>query len=209
MQPSRRNFNPCTPWRTNIIHPREFAEVLARRRGIGFASRVFGRERPQGAIVHIDGCAVVAVRGDAEHGPRDGRRQCETIDLSGQNKRARWVGNKLIKVWDGHAWVSPEERFGEVRKRKSEKADTETWDAEMASAQAELARALDTETLRGRLGHKVCTVLDIASSDSILGEIRENLGFAGQYAVRTAGKEVRAAVVALNAALAEEGRAAA
>ncbi|MET4272603.1 MULTISPECIES: hypothetical protein [unclassified Bradyrhizobium] len=86
----------------------------------------------------------------------------EMVDVSAkqliwavENKRACWVGNKLVKIWDGHAWLSPEERFGEVRYRASEKADTESWDAEMPDAQGELARALDTETLRGQLGHKV------------------------------------------------------
>jgi hypothetical protein len=121
----------------------------------------------------------------------------------------RWVGNKLVKVWDGHAWVSPEERFGEVRQRKSDKADTEHFDAEMPDAQEELARAMDVERLRARLGHKVATILDMASSDSTLAEIGEYLGFVGQYATRMAGKAVKDAVTALNAAQAEEGRQAA
>lgn len=140
----------------------------------------------------------------------------ELIDISAKqliwahnNKRTRWVGNKLVKAWDGHAWVSPEERFGEVRQRKSEKADTEHFDAETPDAQGELARALDVERLRTRLGHKTCTVLDMAAGDSTLAEIGEHLGFAGQYATRMAAKEVRAMVVALNAALSEEERAAA
>ncbi|MET4607580.1 hypothetical protein ABIB90_007084 [Bradyrhizobium sp. JR4.1] len=86
----------------------------------------------------------------------------EMVDVSAkqliwavENKRARWIGNKLVKIWDGHAWVGPEERFGEVRHRASDKADTGSWDAEMPDAQGELARALDTETLRGQLRHKV------------------------------------------------------
>jgi hypothetical protein len=140
----------------------------------------------------------------------------EMVDVSAKqliwafnNNRTRWVGNKLVKVWDGHAWVSPEERFTEVRQRKSDKADTEYFDAETPDAQAELARAMDTEKLRAQLGHKLVAVLDMASSDSTLAEIGEYLGFGGQYAVRMAGKEVRAAVAALNAALAEEGRLAA
>jgi hypothetical protein len=118
------------------------------------------------------------------------------------NKRTRWVGNKLVKLWDGHAWVSPEERFGEVRKRTSDKADTEHFDAEMPDAQDELARAMDTGRLRAALGHKVTAILDMASSDSTLAQIGEYLGFAGPYAARPAGKEVRAAVTALNAAFA-------
>ena len=126
-----------------------------------------------------------------------------------ENKRARWIGNKLVKIWDGHAWVSPEERFGEVRHRASDKADTERWDAEMPDAQGELARVLDTETLRGQLRHKVCAILDMASSDSTLSEIGEYLGFAGQYAAMMAGKEVRAAVAALNAAIGGDEQAAA
>lgn len=137
----------------------------------------------------------------------------EMVDVSAkqliwafENNRTRWVGNKLVKIWDGHAWVSPGERFGEVRTRKSDKADTETWDAEMPDAQAELARAMYTEKLRGRLGNKVSIVLDMASSDSTLAEIGEHLGFGGQYAPRMAGKEVRAAVAALNAALSEGDR---
>jgi hypothetical protein len=105
--------------------------------------------------------------------------------------------------------VSPEERFGEVRQRKSDKADTEHFDAEMPDAQAELARAMDTEKLRSRLGHKVVAVMDMASSDSTLAEIGEYLGFGGQYATRMAGKAVKDAVAALNAALAEGERAAA
>jgi hypothetical protein len=140
----------------------------------------------------------------------------EMIDVSAkqliwahENKRTRWVGNKLVKVWDGHAWVSPEERFGEVRQRKSDKADVEHFDAEMPDAQAELARAMDTEKLRNRLGAKTCTVLDMASCDSTLAEIGEYLGFGGQYATRMAGKAVKDAVTALNAALAEEEREAA
>ncbi|MGY3467673.1 hypothetical protein ACVW0I_004544 [Bradyrhizobium sp. LM6.11] len=126
-----------------------------------------------------------------------------------ENKRARWVGNKLVKIWDGHAWVSPEERFGNVRQRKSDKADVEHFDAEMPDAQAELARCMDMEQLRKALGAKPCTVLDMASSDSTLAEIGEYLGFAGQYATRMAGRSVKDAVSALNAALAEGKRAAA
>jgi hypothetical protein len=140
----------------------------------------------------------------------------EMIDVSAkqliwahENKRTRWVENKLVKVWDGHAWVGPEDRFGEVRQRKSDKADTEHFDAEMPDAQAELARTMDTEKLRNRLGAKACTVLDMAAGDSTLAEIGDYLGFAGQYGTRNAGKEVRAAVGALNAALAEGERAAA
>lgn len=125
-----------------------------------------------------------------------------------KNKRARWVGNRLVRVWDGHAWVAPEERFTEVRQRKSDKADTENFDAEMPDAQMELARSMDLERLRGRLGRKACVVLDMAAGDNTLSDIGEYLGFAGQYAARMAAKEVRAAVAALNAALGEEERAA-
>jgi hypothetical protein len=53
----------------------------------------------------------------------------EMVDVSAKqliwsfhNKRTRWVGNRLVKVWDGHKWVNPEERFGEVRQRQSDKA---------------------------------------------------------------------------------------
>ncbi|MCK1299604.1 MULTISPECIES: hypothetical protein [unclassified Bradyrhizobium] len=140
----------------------------------------------------------------------------EMVDVSAKqliwavkNKRARWVGNKLVKVWDGHAWVSPEERFGEVRQRKSDKSDTEHFDAEMPDAQMELARALDSETLRARLGRKAAAILDMAAGDSTLAEISEYLGFAGQYATRMAGRSVKDAVSALNAALAEGERVAA
>jgi hypothetical protein len=134
----------------------------------------------------------------------------EMVDVSAKqliwsfhNKRTRWVGNRLVKVWDGHKWVHPEERFGEVRQRQSDKADTENFDAEMPDAQTELARAMDTERLRARLGHKVTAILDMASSDSTLAQIGEYLGFAGQYAARMAGKEVRAAVAVLSAAVTE------
>lgn len=123
-----------------------------------------------------------------------------------ENGMAKWVGNKLVKVWDGHAWISPDTRFGKVRQRKSDKADTENFDAEMPDAQQELARAMDTEKLRGRLGHKVATILDMASSDSTLAEIGEYLGFGGQYATRMAGKAVKDAVTALNAAIADSER---
>jgi hypothetical protein len=140
----------------------------------------------------------------------------EMIDVSAkqliwavENKRARWVGNRLVKVWDGHAWVSPEERFTEVRRRKSDKADTENFDAEMPDAQQELARAMDTERLRRTLGSKISTVLDMAAGDNTLAEIGEYLGFGGQYATRMAGKSVKGAVAALNAALEEEGQRAA
>jgi hypothetical protein len=121
----------------------------------------------------------------------------------------RWQGNRIARVWNGHAWVSPDSEFGKVRQRKSDRADTEHFDAEMPDAQAELARSMDAERLRRTLGAKVCTVLDMASSDSTLAEIGENLGFAGQYATRMAGKSVKEAVAALNAALAEGERAAA
>ncbi|MET4487003.1 hypothetical protein [Bradyrhizobium sp. LA7.1] len=123
-----------------------------------------------------------------------------------ENKRTRWVGNKIVKIWDGHAWVSPEERFGKARQRKSDKADVEHFDAEMPDAQAELARSMDMERLRKTLRAKLCTVLDMAAGDSTLAEIGEYLGFSGQYAARMASKEVRAAVVALNAAIAEGER---
>ncbi|MET4121781.1 hypothetical protein ABIB85_008496 [Bradyrhizobium sp. JR1.5] len=79
----------------------------------------------------------------------------------------------------------------------------------MPDAQQELARALDTEKLRARLGHKACTMLDMAAGNSTLAEIGEFLGFGGQYATRMAAKEVRAAVAALNAALGDGQRAAA
>lgn len=139
----------------------------------------------------------------------------EMVDVSAKqlvyavdNGMAKWVGNRLVKVWNGHKWVSPDAEFGEVRRRKSEKADTEHFDAEMPDAQQELARAMDTERLRTRLGHKVAMILDMASSDSTLAEVGEYLGFSGQYAARMAGKEVRGAVAALNAALAEGEKAA-
>ncbi|MEH2546900.1 hypothetical protein V1283_003545 [Bradyrhizobium sp. AZCC 2262] len=140
----------------------------------------------------------------------------ELIDVSAkqiiyahEHGMTRWVDNRLVKVWNGHKWVGPEAEFGEVRQRKSDKADTEHFDAEIPDAQMELARAMDAERLRNRLGHKMVAVLDMASSDSTLAEIGEHLGFGGQYAPRMAGREVRAAVAALNAALAEEGRQAA
>ncbi|MBH5371431.1 hypothetical protein [Bradyrhizobium glycinis] len=125
------------------------------------------------------------------------------------NNRTRWVGNRLVRVWNGHAWVSPDAEFGEVRTRKSEKADTESWDADVPDAQAELARSMDLERLRARVGHKATKILDMAAGDSTLVEIGEDLGFAGQYATRMAAKEVRAAVAALNAAVIEGERAAA
>jgi hypothetical protein len=131
------------------------------------------------------------------------------LKYAAENGMVRFVGNKLVKVWNGHKWVSPDAEFGKVRQRKSDKADVENFDAEMPDAQQELARALDTEHLRSRLGHKVCAVLDMAAGDSTLAEIGEYLGFAGQYATRMAAKEVRAAVVALNAALSEGEKAAA
>lgn len=140
----------------------------------------------------------------------------EMVDVSAaqliyahRNRMTRWVGSKLVKVWDGHAWASPDSAFGEVRQRKSDKADTEYFDAEMPDAQAELARAMDAERLRARLGIKTCTVLDMASADSTLCEIGEYLGFSGQYATRMAGKAVRDSVIALNAELASEERQAA
>ncbi|KYK45151.1 hypothetical protein A1D31_10990 [Bradyrhizobium liaoningense] len=133
----------------------------------------------------------------------------EMVDVSARqliwavkNKRARWVGNKLAKIWDGHRWTSPDAEFGKVRQRKSDKADTENWDADMPDAQAELARSMDMERLRKALGRKVALILDMAAADSTLAEIGEELGFGGQYRARMAGKEVRAAVVALDAAIA-------
>jgi hypothetical protein len=47
--------------------------------------------------------------------------------------------------------LAPEERFGRVRQRKSDKADI---GAEMPDAQAELARSMDLEPLRGKLSYK-------------------------------------------------------
>jgi hypothetical protein len=126
-----------------------------------------------------------------------------------ENGMTRWNGNKLAKVWNGHKWVDPDEEFTTIRVRQSDKADTEHFDAEMPDAQMDLARAMDTERLRTRLGHKVVAILDMASGDSTLTEIGEYLGFAGQYAPRMAGKEIRAAVAALSAAIAEDEKAAA
>lgn len=155
---------------------------------------------------------------DAESGERPvtPNMDREMVDVSAKQLKyaaehgmVRWQGTKLVKVWSGHKWVSPDAKFGKLRTRKIEKADTEHFDAEMPDAQTELARAQDTERLRSRLGHKVCTVLDMASGDSTLAEIGEYLGFAGQYAQRSASKEVRAAVAALNVAMAEGERAAA
>ncbi|UFX41933.1 hypothetical protein HAP47_0021795 [Bradyrhizobium sp. 41S5] len=140
----------------------------------------------------------------------------ELVDVSAkqliwavENRRARWNGNKLVKIWNGHRWVSPDVEFGKVRQRKSDKADTEHFDLDPPDAQAELARSMDLERLRKALGHKACTVLDMASADSTLAEIGEYLGFSGQYAQRHAGKEVRAAAAALNGTLSREGQAAA
>lgn len=140
----------------------------------------------------------------------------EMVDVSAkqliyaaENGMTRWVGNRLVKVWDGHAWVGPGERFGEVRTRLSEKADVENFDRELPDAPAELARALDTERLRAKLGHKACTILDMASADSTLAEIGDYLGYSGQYAVRMAGKSVRDAVVAMTGAVADGNREAA
>ncbi|MET4478529.1 hypothetical protein [Bradyrhizobium sp. F1.13.3] len=67
----------------------------------------------------------------------------------------RCVGNRLVKVWNGRRWTSPDAEFGKVRHRVSDKADTEIWDAELPDAQAELARSVDVERLRKQLGHKV------------------------------------------------------
>lgn len=87
----------------------------------------------------------------------------ELVDVSAkqlkcahENGMTRWVGIRVVKVWDGHVWVSPEERFGEVRQRKRDKAAFENFDAEAPDAQVELARAMDTEKLRGRLGSVHC-----------------------------------------------------
>ncbi|MBR0903362.1 hypothetical protein [Bradyrhizobium liaoningense] len=145
---------------------------------------------------------------DAESGdqPASPNMDRELVDVSAkqlayaaENGMVRFVGNRLVKVWNGHKWTSPDAEFGKVRQRKSEKADTEQFDAEMPDAQVELARALDLERLRKMLGPKTCTVLDMAAGDSTLAEIGEDLGFAGQYATRMAGKQVRAAAVALHA----------
>lgn len=140
----------------------------------------------------------------------------ELVDVSAKQLKyaadhgmVRFIGNRLVKVWNGHKWVDPDAEFGEVRQRKSDMADTENFDADMPDAQEELARAMDTEKLRNRLGAKTCTILDMAAGDSTLAEIGEYLGFGGQYATRMAGKAVRDAVLALNAALADDGRAAA
>jgi hypothetical protein len=135
--------------------------------------------------------------------------KAEQLIYAHENGMTRWVGNKLVKVWNGHKWADPDEEFTTIRQRPMEKADTEHFDAERPDAQAELARAMDTERLRERIGHRTCTVLDMASGDSTLSEIGEYLGFGGQYATRMAAKEVRSAVLAMNLALAEEQRLAA
>lgn len=70
----------------------------------------------------------------------------------------RWVGNRLVKVWNGRRWTSPDAEFAKVRHRVSDKADTEIWDAELPDAQAELARSVDVERLRKQLGHKVSSI---------------------------------------------------
>jgi len=131
----------------------------------------------------------------------------ELVDVSAkqliyahEHGMTRWVGNKLVKVWDGHKWAGPDAEFGDVRTRKSDKVDTESWDAEVPDAQIELARSMDLERLRGMLGHKVVTILDMAAMDSTLAEIGDFLGFGGQYATRMAAKEVRLSCGALLAA---------
>ncbi len=131
------------------------------------------------------------------------------LKYAAENGMVRFAGNRLVKVWSGHKWVSPDAEFGEVCQRQNDKADTDTFDAEMPDAQVELARALDAERLRKRIGIKTCTVLDMAAGDNTLAEMGEYLGFSGQYATRSARKEVRAAVVVLNAAIAEADRQAA
>jgi len=148
---------------------------------------------------------------DAEAGeqPAAPNMDRELVDVSAkqliyahEHGMTRWVGNRLVKVWSGHQWTTPDAEFGRVRQRKSDKADVEHFDAEMPDAQAELARSMDLERLRKALGRKVALILDMAAGDNTLAEIGEDLGFAGQYAARMAAKEVRAAVVTLNAALA-------
>ena len=126
-----------------------------------------------------------------------------------ENGMTRWNGNKLAKVWNGHKWVDPDEEFTTIRVRPMDRADTEHFDAKSPDAQDEQARAIDAERLRARLGHKLTAIMDMASGDSTLAEIGEYLGFAGQYAARMAGKEIRVAVGAFNAAIAEGERAAA
>lgn len=113
------------------------------------------------------------------------------------DRRVAFVKSEVVD------WINARIAAREARKRKSDKADTEHFDAEMPDAQAELARMIDAERLRARLGIKTCTVLDMASADSTLAEIGEYLGFGGQYATRMAGKAVKDAVVALNAARAD------
>jgi hypothetical protein len=79
----------------------------------------------------------------------------ELVDVSAkqliyshEHGMTRWVGNRL--VWSGHQWTSPDAEFGKVRHRASDKADSESWDAELPDAQAELARSMDMECLRRR-----------------------------------------------------------
>ncbi|MBJ7402965.1 MAG: hypothetical protein JHD07_06540 [Bradyrhizobium sp.] len=148
---------------------------------------------------------------DAESGeqPVAANLDRELVDVSAkqlayaaENGMVRFVGTRLVKVWNGHRWTSPDAEFGKVRQRRSEKADTENWDADVPDAQAELARSLDLERLRRTLGQKVIRILDMAAGDSTLAEIGDDLGFGGQYRARMAGRSVKEAVAALNAALA-------
>ena len=134
--------------------------------------------------------------------------KAEQLVYAHQHGMTRWNGNKLAKVWNGHKWVDPDEEFTTIRVRPMDKADVENFDAEVPDVQDEQARTMDADRLRARLGHKVTAIMDMASSGDTLAEIGEYLGFAGQYAARMASKEVRAAVATLNAALAEEERAA-
>lgn len=141
---------------------------------------------------------------------------CELVDVSAKQLKyaaehgmVRWQGNRLAKVWSGHKWVSPDVEFGDVRRRVSDKADTECFDAEIPDVEVELARSVDAERLRARLGSKMSTILDMAIGASTLLEVGEYLGFSGQYATRIARNEIRAAVAALNAAMAVEDREAA
>ena len=122
--------------------------------------------------------------------------RAEQLIYAHENGMTRWVGNKLVKVWNGYKWSDPDEEFTVPKAANDPKVDAMHFHAEVMpfEAQEDQAKAIDFAHLRAGLGEDICAVLDMAASDSTIREIGEHLGFAGQYAERKGAIAARTAI---------------
>ena len=127
----------------------------------------------------------------------------EQLVYAYEHGMTRWVGNRLVKIWNGHKWVSPDEGFTTQRAANDPKVDALHFHADVMphEAQEEQAATMDAAALRDGLGNETCEILDMAAGDSTIREIGEHIGFSGRYAERKGAEVTKAAIDALCTAI--------